>query len=149
MVLEVFAALSLAANIVQFVDFGGKLFSKARQVHHSKDGSSNEYADLEAATKSLKRLMDNLSSSITAISVAENISDDEKELVLLAKDCTEFANEFLPILERVKAHGRRSKWESFLQAIRITWNEKDINLAKDRLKQFQTRMTVYVLTVLK
>ncbi|USP82832.1 hypothetical protein yc1106_10106 [Curvularia clavata] len=149
MVLEAFAALSLAANIVQFIDFSGKLFSKAREVHRSDNGFSKDHADLESAMKSLKHLTHNLSSSMTGITAADNVSDDEKELLELAKDCTKLADELIQLLAKVKGHERRSKWESFLQAIRIAWNENDINLAKEKLKQYQTRMTFQLLVILK
>ncbi|KAF2795864.1 hypothetical protein K505DRAFT_373641 [Melanomma pulvis-pyrius CBS 109.77] len=149
MVLEAFAALSLTANIVQFIDFGGKLFSKARQVHHSKDGFSKDHADLESATKSLKQLMQHLSSSTTTITIADNISHDEEELIRLAKDCIGLADELIQLLEKVRGTGRRTKWESFVQAIRMVWNEKDIDHVKDRLNQYQTRMTLCLLKILK
>lgn len=102
MVLEAFAALSLTANIVQFIDFGGKLFSKARQVHHSKDGFSKDHADLESATKSLKQLMRNLSSSTTTTTIADNILHDEEELIRFAKDCIGLADELIQLLEKVR-----------------------------------------------
>lgn len=149
MVLEAFAALSLTANIVQFIDFGGKLFKNASQVRHSKDGFHKDYVDLESATKSLKNLIQNLSSSTTAITSADDNSDDEKEMILLAKDCTRLADELLQLLAKVKGNGRGSKWESFLQAIKIAWNEKEVEHAKDRLNQLQERMTFCLLKILK
>ena len=150
MVLEVFAALSLTASIVQFIDFGGKLFSKAKELHHSRDGYLRDHADLDSATKSLKGLICNISSSTsTTANTAENISDDEKALMILARDCTELADELVRLLERVKGVGQRDRWSSFLQAIRIVWNEKEIDHTKEKLKDFQARTALHVLAILK
>ncbi|RYN19215.1 hypothetical protein AA0119_g12859 [Alternaria tenuissima] len=148
MVLEVFAALSLAGNIVQFVDFGGKLFTKARQVHHSADGTTKDYKDLEAATERLKNLRKDLLSSANTVSLASNTTSEETELASLAKDCASLACEFTNLLEKLKGRGRTGKWGSFLQAIRMALNETEVNFAKSRLKQFQSRVTVCLLTIL-
>ncbi|CAN9080965.1 unnamed protein product [Alternaria alternata] len=149
MVLEVFAALSLAGNIVQFVDFGGKLFTKARQVHHSADGTTEDYQDLEAATERLKNLRKDLLSSANTVSLASNTTSDETELASLAKDCASLACEFTNLLEKLKGRGRTGKWGSFLQAIRMALNETEVNFAKPRLKQFQSRVTSLLYEILR
>jgi hypothetical protein len=149
MVLETFAALSLTANIVQFIDFSSKLFSKAREVHKSTNGASKEHADLESATKSLKRLILDLSSSSKSVATAENTSSDENELIFLAKDCNKVADGLLGLLEKVRGSGRRGKWESFLQAARSIWKEGEIDSTREKLDQFRTRMTLCLLRILK
>lgn len=68
MVLEAFAALSLATNIIQFVNFSGRLFTKARQAHRSGNGATQEYTDLESTLERLKSLKDHLFSSASTVS---------------------------------------------------------------------------------
>ena len=47
MALEGLAALALAGNLIQFVDFGRKLFSKSRELYRSSQDLSSENAELE------------------------------------------------------------------------------------------------------
>jgi hypothetical protein len=149
MVLEAFAALSLAANIIQFVDFSGKLFTKVRQVRRSRDGTTEEYADLKTATAGLNSLKDELSSSTATVSLALGVTGEEKELAILAKECTELADDFSKLLERLKGRGRTGKRGSFMHAIKIMLKEDEIKRAQSRLEQFQTRVTVCLLTILR
>ncbi|EMD90692.1 hypothetical protein COCC4DRAFT_56616 [Bipolaris maydis ATCC 48331] len=72
-VLEAFVALSLGANIIQFVEFSGKLFTKARQAHRSEDGATQEYTDLESTLERLKVLKDDLISSASTVSRSHGI----------------------------------------------------------------------------
>ncbi|EUC51097.1 hypothetical protein COCMIDRAFT_21484 [Bipolaris oryzae ATCC 44560] len=149
MVLEAFAALSLAANIIQFVDFSGKLFTKARQAHRSENGATQEYADLESTLERLESLKEELVSSTSTVSQSPGTTGGERELAILAKDCTELADEFSTLLKSLKGRGKAGKLESLLQAARVMLKDNDINLAKSRLKEFQTRVTVCLLTILR
>lgn len=149
MVLEAFAALSLTASIVQFIDFGGKLFWTVKQLRSSKDGAFKDHADIEAATRNLKQLVQSLGSSTIPITATDYVSDDEKLLVSLAKDCARLADDFINLLEKAKSKGRNSNWKCILQAIQIVWNDKQINLAKDKLRQFESTMTLSMLKILK
>lgn len=56
--MEALAAIGLVRNIVQFVDFSGKLISKSIQLHHSYDGALIENVDTENAAKHLMVLTD-------------------------------------------------------------------------------------------
>jgi hypothetical protein len=52
--MEALVALGLVGNIVQLVDFSGKLISKSIQLHHSYDGALVENVDVESAAKQLQ-----------------------------------------------------------------------------------------------
>lgn len=45
------SALSIAAVVVQFVDFGAKTLSKSHELYRSSRGALNENIETEAATK--------------------------------------------------------------------------------------------------
>jgi hypothetical protein len=52
--LDPLTALSLAGNIVQFVDFSTKLLAKGHELYKSADGTSVGYSELEAIAKDLQ-----------------------------------------------------------------------------------------------
>ena len=56
--MEALAALSLAAAVVQFVDFGSRLVSKGQQLYRS--GTLVENMEIEEATKRLRVLVEPL-----------------------------------------------------------------------------------------
>jgi hypothetical protein len=59
---EAIAALSLAANIVQFIDFGGKVLSGGFKLHKNGPGGTvlGEVNDTKLITQSLQRLIEDL-----------------------------------------------------------------------------------------
>jgi hypothetical protein len=61
MVLDPLSALSIAGNIVQFIDFGSKLLNSSREVYHSAEGLSSNHQHLEQITQSLIDLNTKLS----------------------------------------------------------------------------------------
>ena len=48
------AALSLAGNIIQFVDFGGRLLGGAGEIYRSADGSLKVHDELELVATDLR-----------------------------------------------------------------------------------------------
>jgi hypothetical protein len=111
------AALGLASNVVQFVDFGLKLFSEAHELYKSTQGSRNEDLELESITLDLKRLAQNLHSTAKPSpghSRPRKLSEDEATLQKLAIGCEELANELLKLLDDLKVKGPQNrKWKSF------------------------------------
>jgi hypothetical protein len=60
--MEAVAALSLAANLVQFVDFGLDLFSRASAI--KRHGASDHHVDLEVITVDLRLVTERLREGI-------------------------------------------------------------------------------------
>ena len=57
------SALSVAAAVVQFVDYSSRMVSKSREIYKSADGALAENIDLEVASKCLQRLTEPLRGS--------------------------------------------------------------------------------------
>ena len=77
--MEALAGVSLAANVIQFIDFGYTLASRGKRIH--RNGSHSEYGDLEKATIALvdynHELQESLESRMTS---ADGPTEDEKVL---------------------------------------------------------------------
>ncbi|KAK7949469.1 hypothetical protein PG988_016108 [Apiospora saccharicola] len=54
------SAISLAGNIIAFIDFGGKLLSNTRQLYKSKDGALSSVVDTEVVTLDLLKITQSL-----------------------------------------------------------------------------------------
>jgi hypothetical protein len=99
MALEGLAALSLAGNIVQFIELGSKLFSKSRDLYQSAAGISSEDAQLSIIARSTRILSEGL---VVSSSNGDPRSPNEENLSNLATECKDIAQEVLDALNQLK-----------------------------------------------
>lgn len=131
-------ALGLAGNIVQFVDFGIKLFRDGRELYTSLQGNSAEQLELEIVTQDLKCLAQQLHSSDQPDALG---TEDKIELRKLATECEKLANELLGILDELKVKDRHNRiWESFKKALRRMMEKKKIQHLEERLERFREQL---------
>ena len=127
------AAIGLAGNIVQFVDFTWKLIDEAKSLYDSSTGVSEENDLLELIVNDLNDLNGNL----TAPSALGAIPGPVRSL---ASKCKDVASELLETLDSIKVKGRGRKWNSFLQALRSVWKKGQIEGLVKRLKGLRDEM---------
>jgi N-terminal domain on NACHT_NTPase and P-loop NTPases len=143
MVLEVFTAIGLAASIVQFVDYGTRLFSKSKEIYHSATGASSENVDLQIICTTLGELSEDLASaSPTYLSLSPSYSKDEKALVTLAHECNKAASELLSILDKLQNRKGHTKFTSFRQALLVMWNENRIAEISKKMNRFRDQVAL-------
>jgi len=152
MVLEALTALSLAAMIVQFVDFSSKLLAKGHEIYVSVDGASIENNDLEAATKNLRDLSGRL--NVPAVSrrgdTAEATSESEVALIQLTAKCSAVARELLTVLDHLKVQpGSNRKWKTFQQALKSSLKQSQVDEIKSRLQAIRQELSLSVLVSLR
>ncbi|TVY24004.1 hypothetical protein LHYA1_G006937 [Lachnellula hyalina] len=152
MVLEALTALSLAATIVQFVDFSSKLLAKGHEIYVSVDGASIENNDLEAATKNLRDLSGRL--NVSAVSrrgdTVEATSEPEVELIQLTTKCSAVARELLTLLDHLKVQpGSNRKWKTFQQALKSSLKQSQVDEIKSRLQAIRQELSLSVLVSLR
>lgn len=99
MALESIAALSLAGNMVQLIDFGCRLLSNSRTLYKSSEGVLAEILELESIATSLRTLSEGRTSKSPQIA---SQSPDESILVSLAQGCKDIADEFLQALDELR-----------------------------------------------
>jgi hypothetical protein len=139
--MEALVALGLVGNIVQFVDFSGKLISMSIQLYHSYDGTSVENVDVETATKHLMVLSEKLKDGATTAG--------DKALQSLCHSCQNAATDLLAALNKVKVKDRQQRWESVRKALRSVWSEKEIKGLEDRLAKFKEDLSLYIVVDLR
>ncbi|GAB7341387.1 hypothetical protein MBLNU457_7643t1 [Dothideomycetes sp. NU457] len=123
--LDPFTALSVAAAVVQFVDYGTGLVEKAIEIHKSQTGTTEEITGLERMLTQFRDVTYRLELSIT-ISPHDQTSPDEKATIALAKRCQDLAKRFLDFVQSLKIQGQASKFTSVKTAFKISHNKKEI-----------------------
>ena len=104
--MEALAAIGLAGNLVQFIDFACKLFDQATLIYHSQAGAGQDTQSLQSITKSLEQVSTSLYESAHQKSQSLRSGSGSTQasvLIRLAKDCELAAGELLSALDDLKA----------------------------------------------
>ncbi|XTI87333.1 putative WD-repeat protein [Cenococcum geophilum] len=134
--MEIVAAIGLAGNIIQFVDFCGGLISKTAEIYKSGAGALVENVDIETATDDLALLSTTLQDSTN--------SADDTALRELCQSCNIVAKKLLSALNKVKVRGKQQKWKSFRKALRSVWSKEDIASLEQRLARLRDELNLRV-----
>jgi hypothetical protein len=139
--MEALVALSLAANIVQFVDFSSRLFSSATSIHRSAFGASQNVQDVDSLTEELRQWCDKISSSPGSSS---QFLRAHPSLLDLARKCHLTATELLSATESLKSKHPGSNWRSFKAALATAWNEEKIKSMAERLDAYRRQLALEI-----
>ena len=147
MVLEALAAVGLASNIAQFIDFSCKIFETSKAVHRSSDGRSQAHEDIIVISQHLRSLCAGLVKSRNESKVGtKNISHDDA-LYALAEKCEKAANALMVAIENLKAKNPQSRRSSFHAALKTIWSAEEIDAMMERLKQYRSEIIIHLETL--
>jgi hypothetical protein len=124
--------LSVAGNIIQLVDFAGKLLNGSRELYRSTTGALPVNDELELITR-------DLSSFVTKL---ERPYDDPA-LQDICEGSRIVATELLARLDKLK--GKHAVWSSLQHAIKATWARKEIEMLNTRLSGFRKALDLHIL----
>lgn len=163
MALEGIAALGVASNIVQFVEFGCRLFSESKELYKSSNGLADEAVELETIAQSLSRLIKNLEleNPFPSQSSSDDINiqfqrptefesySDEKDLMPIATDCEKVAKELLEALTHLRVQKPGKKWQCFRVTLTRIWKPERIDKMSRRLERLSGQLTMCLVNTLQ
>lgn len=127
-------ALSIAGNVIQFLDFATKLFKESRDISHSASGASECVTSLAEISTQLSIL----SNSFTSTELQSLGLKD------VASQCDGVAKELQSLVERLTL-AKPSKdgyWASFTLALKTLLNKRQIRDLERRVDSAQLRLGV-------
>jgi hypothetical protein len=130
--MEGFAALSIAANVTQFIEYGYRIVKKSREIYNSKDGVSAAQVDAESAMVRLldfnKRLQQSLSLEDGFQGSLGNMASEKQILERICKRCIDLSNELLSQFKKleVRRGEKHRMWKSFRSALKSFWSKEKI-----------------------
>ena len=136
-------ALSVAANVVQFIDFSGKILSEGYRLHKSKRAGPSKNEEIENIALDLQKLYDELQSGEDETGSVPTPNDIQ--LQRLAGQCRGICIELLAALEKLKVIDKPGKWESFRAALKTVWAESKIKSLQGRLDEARQELIVRIL----
>ncbi|KAE8447877.1 hypothetical protein EG329_010106 [Mollisiaceae sp. DMI_Dod_QoI] len=139
------SAVSLAGNLIQFIQFGVQICCKANEIR--KLGSVAVNLDLEDLTKDLNGLTSRLTLPSRGATPCSTLN--EKALNDAYDSCTRISAKLIEHLEKLKvpAH-RRRKWKSFRQALKSVWTKADIDGMARILANHRAQMELHLIVSL-
>lgn len=140
--LDPITALGIAGNVVQFIDFGLKDTSKAREIHGSRSGVLEENIDIEVLTADITAVTTKLNTFGTQTSGHNGLDD-------ICKRCTTAANNLLAALNDLKVQGQKSKIKSVRKALKHQWGKHNVDEMRSNLEGFRDEIQFHVLVDLK
>jgi len=143
MVIEALAAVGLAGNIVQFIDFGCRLLTEARQIQTSSSGVSAKNLEIETVAVKLRYLADGLSSSNPLPCIGINY-----QLKQLADDAILIIDELLEAIEHVRLKGG-GNLRSFAHALQNSGKNKRIEKLDAKLSRMQGQLNTHLLALMR
>ena len=140
------SALSLASNVVQLIDVGTRVVSASLELY-SPDGISVN-GELESVMSDLVKICSALEKPHDQIK-GPNLSSSELQLIPLSKSCKTLGEELLKVLNSLKVQSPHKKWQSFRQALKAVWKEKEIHRYKERITNLRSEISLRLIGILR
>lgn len=150
--LDPFTALSLAGNVVQFVQLACNLTAKAHDVYSSTSGVSEEDLEMETVTTRLLGTVQELDTHLNTVDRAishASTSKSSKRLSEIANACRMIAEDILRRLDAMKMREPPTVWRSVRQAFKIMWTKEELDALMKRLKAYIAELDTTILVSMK
>ncbi|KAH8784376.1 hypothetical protein BGZ57DRAFT_757700 [Hyaloscypha finlandica] len=147
------SALSVAAAVVQLVDYGAGIVSKGTQLYKSVDGALGENIELETASIRLQQLSSGMQGSLSQArrdNTQGSPAQVDQHLEAMCNECVTVSQELVNKLETLKVPGDHpyKKWKSFRQALKSVWSKEKIEAIAERLCSLRAELNTHVVVSL-
>jgi hypothetical protein len=152
--MDPFSALSVAAAVVQLVDYGAGIVSKGTQLYKSVDRALGENNELETASIRLQQLSSGMQGSLSQArrdNTQGSPAQVDQHLETMCNECVTVSQELVDKLETLKVPGDHpyKKWKSFRQALKSVWSKEKIEAIAERLCSLRAELNTHVVVSLR
>lgn len=136
-------AVSLAACVVQFADFGIRLLSDTYEVYKSASGQTSHTIALSKVASDLLLLSGGIEEQSRNLSAASGAGQSEVTLVRLCGECKVVGQELQKALAHLRAEGTGSfnfAIKSFAVVVKGFWSTDKINGLRNKLAEIRQQM---------
>lgn len=139
--METLAIIALVGNVLQFVEFSGKLIAKSTELYRSSEGALAENIDLETAASHLVLISTKIQDSATSV--------NDEALKRLCESCKSTTEELVAALDKVKVDGKKDRWKSIRKALRSVWSREKIYELDRRLSRIKEELNLHLVVDLR
>lgn len=146
--MDALTTLSLAANILQFVQFTSSLLQSTRKIYKSASGVSDQCEHLGNVYSELSKFSVELGKQPVQKVASSSQKIDDSDVVDCAKLCMKDCDALLGIINklRVRDDTKNRWWHSFAKAIRECWKSSEIESLKARIGRHRDVMILKLCT---
>ncbi|KAF9697426.1 hypothetical protein EKO04_004561 [Ascochyta lentis] len=146
--MEAIAGLSLAANILQVVEFTANVLSAGRQI--SQAGSTVQNSELGVVVTDFTALNDRVKIWARPDPAALGpLAENGQALENLAVESGKIAKELISLLESLRAKPEASRYKTVSQAIRTVWSANKIDGLRNRLQTIRDELQFRILVSIR
>jgi len=142
--LDPLTAVSLAATVVQFVDFTSKVISKTKELRNATHGASNTFSSIEIVTTDLHTLSEKLASGVQKIAEAGQQSENERALGELSSRCIRLSEKLINRMKDYNAQKGDGGLKVIFKATKAVWSRKELDDLTIELDQFRNQLQLRV-----
>ena len=150
---DVIAGLSLAANILQVLDFGGRLATTAWKIHKEGDSALEEYSTLNFTAHKLLEL----------VSQVEQADADQDAAILdIIKQCQEAVNRLLDCLKSLElpkyeqsgnsglsVQDKKKRLDAIRLALKLFWKRDNIESLLRSFTEIRDQLITHLLVSIR
>lgn len=129
-------AISLASNILSFIDLSYRVISGVNKVLSTPSGMTPENERLIILVEDLNVVAHELITDIPPR------TENEKQLCILASNCHVLSGELSEILRRLRVGDKKSIWEGLLVKWDSMRKEKEIDSIEQRLNGYRSQILI-------
>ncbi|KAK4160318.1 hypothetical protein QBC43DRAFT_338268 [Cladorrhinum sp. PSN259] len=146
--MEPLSALSIAAAVVQFADFGGGVLKRALDIYKSLSGRSAEDIELVTVSRDLANLVNEVERKDRENrgGVSSNAT-----FIRLCRECRDANGEIQTIIKKLQAHGTSKisrATSSFVVALKKVTTARDLHDLAERMDQLRQQVMAVLLSLL-
>ncbi|KAK1834932.1 hypothetical protein QBC39DRAFT_275959 [Podospora conica] len=143
---EAIAAVSLAGNVLQFLEAGGKFTFRAFEIlrHGACGGSRSDLKDLRQITHDFQRLLEHLRNSS-----ASNDKAASSPLASLSMACSDVVKELLEKLDKIGLNDNHKRANLLVIEFKSAWQKVEIENLEKRIARFREQLAVHWITEMR
>jgi hypothetical protein len=142
--LDPMTALSLAGNIVQFVDFSFTVISKTKELSRSVYGTTQEAFNFEVVTRDLLRLSENLKGGLATSNADRSKNAVDPVLDDVCSGCILLSEKMLNRLEGLKVQDGAGRRRLLGRALKAVWSQRELYQMGSQLALYREQLNLHV-----
>lgn len=127
--------LSIAGNVVQFIDFSFKIYSDTRQLY--EDGRLQVHDQTKKAVEDLSKFSKSLSQSTRGQHNTGGITENDVELEAICQHCSKLADDMVVRLKKFDVSKKDNVFRSVCQVLKSMWSAEELAKAEKTLAGYR------------
>ena len=147
--MEPLSAFALASSVLQVVEFGVKVISKATEYRKSDNAYLPEHGNLRGIAESLNSMNNGLYASLERQTASEQPEAEELHLIETNKECLRISKAFVVCLDDLKLKDKRTTFDSLRMSLRALWRKDKIENMEKTVSQARNNLNIALLVFIK